>query len=182
MPREKIWLCAADQVVHLAPGLLVERVVGRAHVGELGVAAGRRDRARREQRILGRHVLERAVGVPELVAQPEQAAAVVARQHLAVLVEVGDVVQVHAQAPVLRRGDVAGRLLERAERAAEGELLVVVDRAGRGTPARRIRPCRHGRLWPPRASSGLRRSRPETTPAKNGRLTGSMGLMSMASF
>ena len=65
--------------------------------------------------------------MPELVAEPEQAAAVVARQNLVVLVEVGDVVQVHAHAPVLRRGDVAGRLLERPEAAAEGELLVVVD-------------------------------------------------------
>jgi hypothetical protein len=49
-------------------------------------------------------------------------------RHVAVLVEVGDVVQVHAHAPVLRSGDVAGRLLERAERAAEDELLVVVYR------------------------------------------------------
>ena len=65
--------------------------------------------------------------MPELVAQPEQAAAVVARQHLVVLVEVGDVVQVHAHAPVLRGGDVAGRLLERPQAAAEDELLVVVD-------------------------------------------------------
>ena len=117
----------ADEVVHLALGLLVERIVGRAHVGEFGVAAGRRDVARRQQRILGRHRLERAVGMPELVAQPEQAAAVVARQHLVVLVEVGDVVQVHAHAPVLAGGDVAGGLLERAQAAAEDELLVVVD-------------------------------------------------------
>ena len=52
---------------------------------------------------------------------------VVAGQDLVVLVEVGDVVQVHAHAPVLRRGDVAGGLLERPQAAAEDELLVVVD-------------------------------------------------------
>ena len=63
----------------------------------------------------------------ELVAQAEQPSAVVARQDLVVLVEVGDVVQVHADAPVLRGGDIAGRLLERAQAAAEDELLVVAS-------------------------------------------------------
>ena len=65
--------------------------------------------------------------MPELVAEAEQTAAVVAGQDLVVLVEVGDVVQVHAHAPVLGRGDVAGGLLERPQAAAEDELLVVVD-------------------------------------------------------
>jgi hypothetical protein len=65
--------------------------------------------------------------VPQQVAETEQPASIVARQHLVVLVEVGDVVQVHADATVLGRCDIAGRLLEWAERLAEGELLVVVD-------------------------------------------------------
>ena len=170
----------ADQVVHLALGRLVERVVGRAHVGELGVAAGSAGSARRQQRILGRHVLERAVGVPELVAEPEQAAAVVARQHLVVLVEVGDVVQVHARCA----GPAGAAMspvacLERPELAAEGELLVVGRYAGRGTPARRSGPCRHGRRPPRRRTRRRVRSMPETSPAKKARATGSMGLMSM---
>src|SRR5690606_30833314 len=33
----------ADEILDLEPGLVVQRVVGRAHVGELGVAARRGD-------------------------------------------------------------------------------------------------------------------------------------------
>ena len=121
----------ADQVLALRLGLVVERIIGRAHVGEFGVAAGRRNAPRRQQRILRRHRLERTVGVPQPVAQTEQPPPVVARQHLVVLVEVGDVVDVHRQPALVTLRDVAGRLLQRAEVAAErklrlvGEVLVV---------------------------------------------------------
>jgi hypothetical protein len=39
----------ADHVLDLGLGLVVERVIGRPHVGEFGVAALRVDHARRQQ-------------------------------------------------------------------------------------------------------------------------------------
>src|SRR5260370_11206540 len=66
--------------------------------------------------------------MPEPVAQLEQAGAIAAGQHRVVLVEVGDVVEVHAEPPLLGSGNnVAGGLLERPQAPAEGDLLVVVD-------------------------------------------------------
>ena len=77
------------------------------------------------------------------------------------------------------RRDVAGRLLERPELAAEGELLVVVELL--------VVEHQHAELVHAGMDGGdLRRrtrrrvrSMPETSPAKNARVTGSMGLMSM---
>src|SRR5581483_8290170 len=88
-----------NEVVDFALAGVVERVMGGAHIRELGVAAARRNAARRQDRIFGRHRLERAVGMPELVAEPEETAAIVARQHALVLVEVRDVVELHAEPP-----------------------------------------------------------------------------------
>jgi hypothetical protein len=75
--------------------------------------------------------------VPELVAEIEHAAAVVAGQRLVVLIEVGDVVHADRQPPLLRLGDVvAGGVLDLAEIARErhllvvGQLLVVEDEDG----------------------------------------------------
>jgi hypothetical protein len=65
--------------------------------------------------------------VPEHVAEREQPPPVVARQHPAVAVEVGDVVDLHRQPPLRALRDVAGRHLELAEMPAEGDLLRVVD-------------------------------------------------------
>ena len=81
----------ADEILDLGLGRGVERVVGRAHVGELGVAAVGRDDAPAQDRILGRHGAERGVGMPQPVAQRRHAPLVVARELAAVLVEVGDV-------------------------------------------------------------------------------------------
>ena len=104
----------------------VEIVVGRAHVGELRVAADGIHQARREQRILGGDRAERAVGMPEHVAEVEQAHARGAVERLAVLAEVGDVVHAHGQALVLGLGDVAAAgVLQGAEVAAERHLLLV---------------------------------------------------------
>ena len=63
--------------------------------------------------------------MPQPVAQPEQPPPIVARQDLVVLVEVGDVVHVHRQAALGTLCDVAGRLLQRAEVAAERKLGVI---------------------------------------------------------
>ncbi len=64
---------------HQAPDLALhrpgQRVPGGAQVGELGLPARLGDGALVQQRGLGRHMLERAVGVPELVAELELAQA-----------------------------------------------------------------------------------------------------------
>ena len=83
----------ADHVLDLGLGLVVERVIGRAHVGEFGVAALRVHHPRRQQREFCRDRAERAVGMPQPIAEVEQSGAAVARQRLAVLAEVGDVVE-----------------------------------------------------------------------------------------
>ena len=119
----------ADQILDLVLGPLVERVVGRAHVGELGVAAPRRDDAGRQEGMLRRDLRIRAVGVPEPVAQLEEPLAVVARNDLAVLVEVGQIADPGAEAALRCLADVAGPGLdlELAEVAREGDLLRVGD-------------------------------------------------------
>ena len=83
----------ADEVLDFPLGVLVERVVGGAHVGEFGVAALRIDDARRQQREFRRNGSEGRIGMPQAIAEVEQVHPAVARQRLAVLVEVGDVVQ-----------------------------------------------------------------------------------------
>ena len=118
----------ADEVLDLRLDGRVERVVGRAHVGELGVAADRIHDAGRQERVLRRDRPERAVGVPEHVAEIEQAHARVARQRLAVAAEIRHVVPPGLQALVLGLGDVAAAgVFERAEVAAERHLLLVGD-------------------------------------------------------
>ena len=69
--------------------------------------------------------------MPKPIAESEQPPPIVARKKLVVLVEVGDVVHVHRQPPLVPLRDVAGRLLKTTEVAAErklrlvGEVLVV---------------------------------------------------------
>ena len=82
------------------------------------------------------------------IAQAEQAPPIIARQYIGILVEVGDVVEVHADPPVLGRRDVAGRLLERAEQLSalgrcldgvrartRGRVVLVTGEAGVGKTA-----------------------------------------------
>ena len=118
----------ADHVLDLGLGLLVECVVGRAHVGEFGVAAVRVHHPRRQQRELCRDRAERAVGMPEAVAEIEQVGPAVAGQRLAVLAEIGDVVEPGAEAIlVLLHDRAAMRLLALAEIQRKGQLLLVGD-------------------------------------------------------
>ena len=65
--------------------------------------------------------------MPEHITQAEQAPPIIARQHIGVLVEVGDVIHLHGKAPVSDFGDIAGCGLKRAEMAAKGQLLFVID-------------------------------------------------------
>src|SRR5581483_7729839 len=116
----------ADEVLDLALGVIVQRIVGRAHVGELGVAALPVDDARREQGVLGGDRPERAVRMPQHVAEVKQALAAVAGERPAILAEVGDVVHPDHQPLVLGLGDVAAaRILDGAEVDGERHLLLV---------------------------------------------------------
>jgi hypothetical protein len=118
----------ADHVLDLGLGLVVERVIGGAHVGEFGVAALGVHHARRQQRKFRRNRAERTVGVPQAVAEIEQMGAVIARQRLAVLAEVGDVVEAGVEARILRLDDIAApRILALAEIQRERHLLFVRD-------------------------------------------------------
>ena len=65
--------------------------------------------------------------MPEHIAQAEQAPPVIARQYIGILVEVGDVIHLHRKAPIRDLGDIAGGGFKRAEVAAEGQLLFVID-------------------------------------------------------
>ena len=73
-----------DEAVEPALGVLRQRVVGGAQRGELGRAAVGRQHARMQQRRLGRHALERAVGMPVALADAELHARIVGRHQLAV--------------------------------------------------------------------------------------------------
>ena len=115
----------ADQILDLGPGRGIERIVGRAHIGEFGIATVIGDDAAAQDRVLGRHGAKRGVGMPEAVAQRGHAALVVAPQLLAVLVEVGDIGEgrVESQLRIAYRRIRA--FLERPEIAREGQLLLV---------------------------------------------------------
>ena len=66
--------------------------------------------------------------MPEAVAEIEVAPPILAGQGLMLLVEIGDVVHLRPQALLVRARDVpAGRVLDLAEVAAEGDLLLVAD-------------------------------------------------------
>src|SRR6476620_10319905 len=67
----------ADEILGEPPGLVVQRIVRGAHIGVLRVAAPGRNSQRTQQRILCGYDLERAVGVPQPIADCEQAAPIV---------------------------------------------------------------------------------------------------------
>src|SRR5215472_6946867 len=112
-----------DETIELSLSRLRQRIPGRPEIRKLGFAAGGRELAGREQRALRWDLLERAVGVPELVAEVEQVATVIPRKDTPLGVEVRDVRDVRAQ-PHLRAGVI--RIdLERTKEPAESELLFV---------------------------------------------------------
>jgi len=80
-----------SEALELALFLLGQGIVGGTQIGELGLAAARWDLASRQQRASRRDMLERAVGVPELVAEIERPAAILGGMDLPLLVEVRDV-------------------------------------------------------------------------------------------
>src|SRR5882757_5890428 len=116
----------ADHVLDLGLGLVVERVIGRTHVGKFGVAALGVHHPRRQQRKFCRNRAERTVGMPQAVAEIEQMNTAVARQRLANLVEVGNIVKAGTKPGILWLDDIASaRILALAEIQRERHLLLV---------------------------------------------------------
>src|SRR6476661_5596720 len=81
-----------------------------------------------QQRVFGRGRLERAVGVPQAVADREQPPPIVAGERLVVLVEVRDIGKRRWETVFARQAQARpDRQLDLAETAGEGELLLVID-------------------------------------------------------
>src|SRR5271166_6396481 len=76
-----------NEPFEVALSRLGQRVPRRPQIAEFGLAAPPWNLAGRQQRAFRRDMLERAVGVPELVADVEQVAAVVARENPSFRVE-----------------------------------------------------------------------------------------------
>ena len=63
--------------------------------------------------------------MPQQIAKTEQAPTVIAGKQFAMLVDVRNVIQRHAQTSVLARLDVAGSFLQQTKLAAECDLLLI---------------------------------------------------------
>src|SRR5215211_5644803 len=81
-----------------------------------------------QQRVFSRGLLERAVGVPQAVADREQTSPIIAGEWLVVLVEIRDIGKGRRQTVFAGSAQArADRQLDLAEAAGKGELLLVVD-------------------------------------------------------
>ena len=101
-------------------------VMNSTHVGEFRIGADRRDDASGEERIGRIRIDEGAVRVPELVGLAPLAAAVGFAQDAMVLVKVGDVIELGAQARRLALGaTVIERIGQIAKLFTHGDLLVI---------------------------------------------------------
>ncbi len=109
--------------------LVGQRVIGGAHVGELGVAAFRWDFMAQQQRISRAVGMKRHIRVPEPVALAEQHAAIVRLHDVAVGVEIADVDQGRIVDALLVAGDLEhGPHFDWSEQAAEGDMLFIGGR------------------------------------------------------
>ena len=77
--------------------LLGKRIVGRTLIGKFGMSADWRDRARIKQRCACRQPFERAIRVPQPVAQLERANSAFLAPNLVLVIEVGNVGKFFAQ-------------------------------------------------------------------------------------
>ena len=98
----------ADEVLDFGLGALVERVIGGAHVGELGVGTPGGNDAPREDRILRRHRPERAVRMPQPVAELEEPHTILGRHDPAIPVEVGEIGNARTKPLLAARADMTG--------------------------------------------------------------------------
>ena len=104
----------------------IQRVPGRAHVGELGVGVLLRDHPRMQHRVTPGRILERGIRVPQPVAERIFPAAVVGGEDLAVRADVRDVGQRFVAEAVLRDDARPGFRVKLAiQPLGERDLLVV---------------------------------------------------------
>src|SRR6266540_4144558 len=84
--------------------------------------------ARVQQRVLRRYHLERAVGMPEPVAEAEEPPPILPGEDLVVLVEIGHVGKGGGEAVLVRCAQArADGVLDLSQAPGESELLLVVD-------------------------------------------------------
>src|SRR6516164_602629 len=119
----------ADQILDLSFGAGIERVIGGAHIGKLSVGAPGGQHAPGKQRVLRRDRAERAVGMPEPVAELEEPDPVLIRDDVAVFVEVGEIRDPRPEPAVLAPSYVPRRVvaLKLPEMARERDLFFVGD-------------------------------------------------------
>ena len=104
---------------------LGQRIVGRAQIGELGVAADWRNRTAMQDRAVGRQTLERRIRVPQAIAELVEPHSVVGLQDLVLGVEIADVGELRLQAHLVIGANREHRGLERPEVAREVEMALV---------------------------------------------------------
>ncbi len=118
-----------DEAVDSVLPVLRQRVVGGAHVDELGFRALRRDRVRGEQRVCRAHVIEAHVRVPQPVGALVGEAPVVVGVDFADLVEVALVDDLRIGHARVRSRDLLRAALHGPQQAAERDVLLVRGRA-----------------------------------------------------
>ncbi len=106
--------------------LLGQRVVGGSRVGEFRVRVHGRHDLGREHRVASRGILEGGVGVPQAIAEPVHAPAIVGAHDLPALVEIRNVPErLVAQAILLQRADPQLGVELAVQAPGKRELLVV---------------------------------------------------------
>jgi hypothetical protein len=116
-----------DQSLDRDLGLVGQRIVGGAQVGELGLATFPGHDMGVEHRERARHGAERGVGVPQSVGQPVEPPLAVGLEHVGIAVEIGNIGDLVGRDPMLDAGvpRLLGRRLDGAEVSGKGDLLVV---------------------------------------------------------
>src|SRR3954452_5578679 len=80
-----------DEALELRLRLIGQRIVCGTQIGELRLPTSRGDRPRGQQRIFCRQRLERAVGVPQPIAQTVHTPSILALEYVALRIEIGNV-------------------------------------------------------------------------------------------
>ena len=105
-----------------------QRFIRGTHVGKLRLAAIARNHPCREQRIARRNRLERAVRVPEPIAQTVHPPPIVQPKQAVLLVEIRDVGDVQIEPRLMIRPIGLDRRFQGSQQPAEGDLVLVRDR------------------------------------------------------
>ena len=79
-PRYRLQEEIADRCIHfLGLGLGIERVVGSAHIGKLGIATSGRNDAGGQHRVFRRYRLKGRIRMPQPIPEIERAPAIIPR-------------------------------------------------------------------------------------------------------